>query len=80
MSNPRICPVCELETIERILDDVQIAAKIDGKGENVSHGVIAYRCTQNGHIFFLRHSDVTEFRRNQRYDEGATRRTVARIA
>jgi hypothetical protein len=58
MPNPNICPVCELDSIEHILEGVQIVAKVNGAGENVAHGIVVYRCTQKGHIFFLRISDV----------------------
>jgi len=80
MTNPNICPVCELDSIERILEDVQIAAQITGSGENVSHGIVAYRCTQNGHIFFLRRSDVNaDSDATNSYANTTIKRTVARL-
>ena len=70
MPSPHFCPICELDSIERILEDVQIAAKIKGAAENVVNGIVAYRCTQHGHIFFVRYSDVKA--RSRSLDKGFT--------
>lgn len=53
------CPICKLQTIERLLPDVQISARIDG--ERVVGGVAAYRCLTNGHIFFVREANLERF-------------------
>ena len=58
MSDPQSCPFCDSSSLERLLQDVQISAKNNLDGHNVAHGIVAYRCRENGHIFFLCESDV----------------------
>jgi hypothetical protein len=50
------CPLCTRAELERLLERVTITAKIDR--ENTAGGILAYRCTENGHIFFVRVADV----------------------
>ena len=57
---PHSCPLCQQTTLERILGDVEMAAKIKGDGEDAANGIVAYRCTLNGHIFFVRQDDIDE--------------------
>jgi hypothetical protein len=42
---------------ERLLQTVTILARVNGEG--TVGGVLAYRCLEHGHIFFLREADVS---------------------
>ena len=55
---PLSCPMCNRRTIERVLDNVLISAKVNA--ETSVGGMMAYHCTENGHIFFVRTKDVEE--------------------
>jgi uncharacterized Zn finger protein len=52
------CPVCGRTTVEQLLREVQISAKVDG--ETPVGGLQMYRCTELGHIFFVRARDIEE--------------------
>jgi len=53
---PIMCPFCTQYTLEPLLKHITLTARIDG--DSVVSGVMAYRCTENGHIFFVRKLDV----------------------
>lgn len=55
---PMACPICELKTIERVFENVTLSAKING--DRTVGGIVAYRCTIYGHIFFVRAADVEQ--------------------
>ena len=54
---PLSCPMCSRHTLERVLEDVMMSAKLPC-GEQKVGGIKAYRCTENGHVFFVRTTDV----------------------
>src|SRR5438270_1267592 len=58
--NPALCPLCTQHDLESLLNTAVISAKI-GK-QDVSE-VVAYRCREYGHIFFIRESDLRGTRR-----------------
>jgi hypothetical protein len=53
---PALCPICARSTLEPILEQINIQAQIDGD-RNVG-GLLAYKCTEFGHLFFVRKADV----------------------
>ena len=50
------CPVCGRAEVQQILQQVRLSAQLPAR--EATFGVIAYLCVPNGHIFFVRHSDV----------------------
>lgn len=56
MRRPHCCPICNDFTVETILQDYAVTAKIKGEDWNVN-ALAAFKC-RNGHIFFLRRSDL----------------------
>jgi hypothetical protein len=56
---PRKCPICERSSIEPILQTVKIMASYERFQGEVG-GLQVYRCTEFGHIFFVRISDLGE--------------------
>jgi hypothetical protein len=52
------CPICGRRSLEQVLNTVCISARVDG--ERSVGGLMAYRCTENGHIFFVRTTDVEQ--------------------
>ena len=54
---PILCPICTRSSLEPILQEVTIKAHVDGDNRVVG-GVLAYRCTEFGHVFFIRRADV----------------------
>jgi hypothetical protein len=55
--HPVSCPVCGRPTVKPLLRDVQITAEMDGVVSDV-HALGAFRCEEEGHIFFVRASDL----------------------
>ena len=53
---PILCPVCTRSTLEPILQKVILKAKIHD--EHIVGGLLAYRCTEFGHVFFVRKADM----------------------
>ena len=49
---PVFCPICTRSTLEAILQQVRIQAQIDG--DRIVGGVLAYKCTEFGQVFFVR--------------------------
>jgi len=66
MLQPLTCPVCGKSTVEPVLQKISVQAQYDGSREDIG-GLRTYRCTELGHIFFVRSSDL----------EGDDGRTVA---
>lgn len=54
---PSCCPFCGFSTLERVLKDVAVSAKVDGEKRPVT-GMAVYRCSQNAHIFLVQHKDI----------------------
>lgn len=54
---PLKCPVCGERSVEPILENVKIVAKYDGFAGDIG-GLKVYRCTEWGHIFFVRTADL----------------------
>ncbi len=52
-----LCPLCTRASIERLPDNFTISAKMDGHSNPVG-GVLAYRCTEYEHPFFVRIADI----------------------
>jgi hypothetical protein len=53
---PVLCPICTRSSLEEIFQNVSMEAKIDG--DRVVGGLMAFRCTEFGHVFFVRRADV----------------------
>ena len=51
------CPLCTRASIERLPDNFKISAKMD-RHSNPVGGVLAYRCTEYDHTFFVRITDI----------------------
>jgi hypothetical protein len=70
---PVLCPICTRSTLEPIFEEVKIKEQMDG--ERIVGGLLAYRCTQFGHLFFVRKADVkAESKRALVYSPRACRR------
>ena len=54
---PIMCPICTRSTLEPVLQEFTIRAQLDDQ-ERVVGGLLAYRCGEFGHIFFVRKADV----------------------
>jgi hypothetical protein len=54
---PLTCPVCGKSTIEPVLASVRIVAMYEQFQGDIG-GLKVYRCTEEGHIFFVRSSDL----------------------
>ena len=50
------CPVCYCFEVNRLLNDVRITAEVDGTLRSIG-GLLLFIC-QQGHIFFVRQTDV----------------------
>lgn len=57
MLQPLKCPVCGEQSVEPILENVKVVAKYDGFAGDIG-GLNIYRCTEWGHIFFVRTADL----------------------
>jgi hypothetical protein len=53
---PILCPLCTRYSLERLFDQVRLTARIGG--ESLVSGILAFRCTENSHVFFVRQMDV----------------------
>ncbi len=54
---PLKCPVCGRSSIEPVLETVKVVASyVQFQGD--IGGLQVYRCTEHGHIFFVRSSDL----------------------
>jgi hypothetical protein len=53
---PVLCPICTRSTLESIFQEVKIKVEIDGVRK--VGGLLAFRCSEFGHIFFVRTADV----------------------
>ena len=53
---PILCPICTRSSLEPILENVTIKAQLGD--ERVVGGLLGYRCTEFGHLFFIRKVDV----------------------
>lgn len=53
---PVVCPICTRSSLERISQQAITEAKINN--ESIPGGLIAFRCTEFGHVFLVRKSDV----------------------
>ena len=57
---PVSCPVCGRLIIEAVLQDFHLTA--EGKGMLLDvHAMRAFHCREEGHIFFIRASDLEVF-------------------
>jgi hypothetical protein len=56
MRRPHCCPICNDFSINVTLQDYQVIAKVKGENRDVN-ALAAFACEQ-GHIFFLRTSDL----------------------
>jgi hypothetical protein len=54
---PKCCPICSNERIEAVFPDLMVTGKAES-GNRVFQGLTAYMCLINGHIFFVRVSDL----------------------
>jgi len=57
MVQPIQCPVCGKSSIEPVLQSIKIVASYE-RFEGDIGGLKVYRCKENGHIFFVRGSDL----------------------
>ena len=52
------CPICNHEApVQRVLRDIPVTAKVDDNLIEVA-GLRTYYCRAEGHIFFVRESDL----------------------
>ena len=65
--NRIVCPLCGGGNVYPLLADVRISAEI-GEG-NVSAAVVAWRCTEGNHVFFLRCIDLSRLHQGPSVDE-----------
>jgi len=56
MNRPHCCPICNDYHIKTTLQECDIIAKFKSKDRDV-HGLASFVC-DNGHIFFVRMSDL----------------------
>ena len=54
---PQICPICNRTAIKPVLEEIQVSARVSGNMRAVS-GLAAFICATEGHIFFVRRSDL----------------------
>lgn len=57
MMVPLKCPVCGNLSIEPVLEEVKVTAEYESFAGDIG-GLKVYRCTERGHIFFVRISDL----------------------
>jgi hypothetical protein len=50
------CPICGTQKLERISEEILVRATQEG--ESKIGGLIAYRCIERQHTFFVRSADV----------------------
>jgi hypothetical protein len=57
MREPQTCPICDHRVpVEQVLPDIPVTAKVDGSVEVA--GLRTYHCLAEGHIFFVRETDL----------------------
>jgi len=49
------CPICHVESIREVLEEYEVEAR---RGKDVRVGGLQVLTCSNGHIFFIRKSDV----------------------
>jgi len=59
MLQPIQCPVCGKNTIEPVLQNINVRARYE-RFEGDIGGLKVYRCTELGHIFFVRTVDLED--------------------
>jgi hypothetical protein len=57
MGGPVRCPLCGRSEIEPVLDKITVTAKYDDFEGSIG-GLVVLRCKIEGHIFFVRKSDM----------------------
>ena len=58
MKEPQTCPICDHGVpVERVLPDIPVTAKV-AEGPIEVGGLRTYHCMAEGHIFFVRESDL----------------------
>jgi hypothetical protein len=57
MLQPVKCPVCGTSTVEPVLQNVKVTAQYELHEGDIG-GLKVYRCTELGHIFFVRTADL----------------------
>ena len=58
MREPQTCPICDHGMpVERVLRDIRVTATVDDNIMEVA-GLRTYHCKTEGHIFFVRESDL----------------------
>ena len=53
---PVLCPICTRSSLEPIFQEVKIKVEMDS--QRIVGGLLAYRCTEFGHLFFVPTADV----------------------
>ncbi len=56
MRRPHCCPICNDFSVETVLQEYAVTAKVKEEDWTVN-ALAAFKC-RNGHIFFLRRSDL----------------------
>jgi hypothetical protein len=54
---PLTCPICRRTATTRLLEEFNLTAEINGMVREVN-AVGAFKCAEQGHIFFVRFSDI----------------------
>lgn len=57
LMSPLFCPICGKTTVVAVLDQVAINARVNNQVKEVG-GLKAFQCGQQGHIFFVRTTDL----------------------
>jgi hypothetical protein len=55
--NGVVCPLCGRSEVEPVLDEITVTARYD-EFEGSIGGLLVLRCKIEGHIFFVRKSDM----------------------
>ncbi|HJS98025.1 MAG TPA: hypothetical protein VJ756_02970 [Terriglobales bacterium] len=54
---PLTCPVCRRTATTRLLEEFSLTAEVKGNVREVN-AVGAFKCEEEGHIFFVRFADI----------------------
>jgi hypothetical protein len=54
---PLICPVCRRTATTRLLEEFSLTFEVKGTAREVN-AVGAFKCEEQGHIFFVRFADI----------------------
>jgi hypothetical protein len=57
MDGPVRCPLCGRSEVEPVLDKITVTARYDDFEGSIG-GLVVLRCKIEGHIFFVRKSDM----------------------